>query len=745
MNYSTYLTLVSGVFFIASVHQRLLETDSSALIFLDIAAERVVSTRISLLNLMHTRHELTIEARQGLTRWQSYDQITADNFTDSGSEISSHLSKFDGPQFSPVSRALISITLTSMEYNHVVKERAPLDSEENGAELRAVLEETQKPEVKKSDDRDQVFWAPLKPEYIAPPRAPKEKKEEIKEVVAGATEGENLEAKEEEEAKLENPPPAKKAKMSRHAERKNKVQRPIGAEFATICRAIAAGEPCRLLEKNGECRFSHDVESFIASQPPPLEGPCPSFRHFGRCRYGLVCRYRGDHCITDEGGKLKNIVNQEKWLASIEAAKSYLPAKLDYSNFDELMQHFNWLPMESNHITKDLMKNLQKRQFTFVKAVLAQHQITTRQNSPNRSYVIAPKERSKTVDFKGKLILAPLTTIGNLPFRRICKRFGADITIGEMALTHKLLSGQAQEWALVHRHESEDVFGVQIAGSHVDQCTNVVEVLNKHTQVDFIDLNVGCPVDLMCQQGLGSALLSRLTRLEDIVTGMAQTSMVPITVKVRIGRDWDHPITHSQIAPVVHQWGASALTVHGRSKEQRYRNDANWDYIEQCALACKVPLIGNGDIYNWEEAEAHFSRNSISSLMLARGAIIKPWLFTEIKEKRTWDISSHERMGILKEFVDNGLEHWGSDAQGVEKTRYFLLNWLSLLNRYIPVGLLERVPIRIGQKAPQFIGRDDLETLMGSADIDDMLKLSVMLLGPTPSNFKFEPKHKAGG
>lgn len=627
----------------------------------------------------------------------------------------------------------------------MVKERTPLDDSETSAELRAVLEEVKKPEVKKVDDRDAVFWAPLKPEYLAPPKAPLEKKEEVKEDVAAAIEGENLEAREAEDAKLENPPDAKKAKMTRHAERKTKVQRPIGSDFATICRAMAAGEPCKALETKGECRWSHDLEGFIASQPAPLDGPCPSFHQFGRCRYGLVCRFRGDHTRTDETGKLINILDNEKWNASLDAAKSYLPATLDLTNYDELMQHFNWLPNESNHISKDLMKTLSKRQFPHVKSVLAQHQITTRQNSPNRSYAIVPKERTKKVDFAGKLILAPLTTIGNLPFRRICKRLGADITIGEMALTHKLLSGQSQEWALVHRHESEDVFGVQIAGSHVDQCTNVVEVLNKHSQVDFIDLNVGCPVDMMCQQGLGSALLSRLTRLEDIVTGMCQTSAVPITVKVRIGKDWDHPVTHAQIAPVVHLWGASALTVHGRSKEQRYRNDANWDYIEKCATACKVPLIGNGDIYSWEEAESHFARDSISSLMLARGAITKPWLFTEIKEKRTWDISSHERMDILKEFVHNGLEHWGSDGQGVEKTRYFLLNWLSLLNRYVPVGLLERVPIRIGQKAPQFIGRDDLETLMGSSDIDDMLKISEMLLGPTPSNFKFEPKHKAGG
>jgi tRNA-dihydrouridine synthase 3 len=628
-----------------------------------------------------------------------------------------------------------------MEYNHVEKPKEPLDELENASAERAELSQAAKPSKSGKDARDAVFWAPLKPEYLAPYVAPETKKEEAKMEVEEALEsvkGETCETG-------EGPPPAKRAKLTKHAERKNKVQRPVGTDFATLCHSVAANEECKRVKSGGECKWSHDVEAFLRTQPEALPGPCPTFQRFGRCRYGIACRFRLDHTGTDEQGKLVTLTNEEKWKSTLESVRSRLPPTVDVDHFEDVKAHIDWLPMETNHITKDLSLKLRKKNYTFIKSVLAQHQITTRQNSPNRSYVILPKERTKTVDFKGKLILAPLTTIGNLPFRRICKRLGADITIGEMAVTHQLLSGQAQEWALVHRHESEDVFGVQIAGSHVDQCTQVVELLNKNMNVDFIDLNVGCPVDLMCQQGLGSALLSRLTRLEDIVTGMAQTSIVPITVKVRIGRDWDHPITHSQIAPVVHQWGASALTVHGRSKEQRYRAEANWEYVDKCAAACKVPLIGNGDIFNWEDAEAHLSSGNISSLMLARGAIIKPWLFTEIKEKRHWDISSSERFEILREFTNNGLEHWGSDSQGVEKTRYFLLNWLSMLNRYVPVGLLERVPIRIGQKAPKFIGRDDMETLMGSTDLSDMISISSMLLGAPPDNFNFEPKHKAGG
>jgi len=98
---------------------------------------------------------------------------------------------------------------------------------------------------------------------------------------------------------------------------------------------------------------------------------------------------------------------------------------------------------------------------------------------------------------------------------------------------------------------------------------------------------------------------------------------------------------------------------------------------------------------------------------------------------------------MLKDFVNYGLEHWGSDHTGVERTRYFLLNWMSFLCRYVPVGLCERLPIRINQYPPPFIGRDDMETLMGSSKIDDWVKISSMLLGPPPTNFTFEPKHKS--
>lgn len=192
-------------------------------------------------------------------------------------------------------------------------------------------------------------------------------------------------------------------------------------------------------------------------------------------------------------------------------------------------------------------------------------------------------------------------------------------------------------------------------------------------------------------------------------------------------------------------------------------------------------------------ASRHQSSPTVS---LHSGALLKPWLFTEIKEQRHWDISSSERLDVLRDFTHYGLEHWGSDTQGVERTRRFLLEWLSFLCRwtlnrgpvgdrsprphqalppslpsprcrYVPVGLLERLPQRINERPPYYLGRDHLETLMASQQAADWIRIryllasalgavlggpglichscphSEMLLGPVPPGFVFLPKHKA--
>lgn len=236
--------------------------------------------------------------------------------------------------------------------------------------------------------------------------------------------------------------------------------------------------------------------------------------------------------------------------------------------------------------------------------------------------------------------------------------------------------------------------------------------------------------------------MTRTSKFEQIVRGMNSVLDVPLTVKIRTGVQQNCNIAHKLI-PEMKKWGVSLVTLHGRSREQRYTKSADWEYIDTCSkLAAPVPLFGNGDILTYEDA-MKARETGVSGIMVARGALIKPWLFTEIKENRHWDISSGERLDILRDFTNYGLEHWGSDTQGVEKTRSFLLEWLSFLCRYIPVGLLERVPQKINERPPFYMGRDYMESLMASQHVDDWIHISEMLLGPVPKNFSFLPKHKA--
>ncbi|KAJ3023111.1 tRNA-dihydrouridine synthase 3 [Thoreauomyces humboldtii] len=355
--------------------------------------------------------------------------------------------------------------------------------------------------------------------------------------------------------------------------------------------------------------------------------------------------------------------------------------------------------------------------------------------------------KKKTVNFKGKTYLAPLTTVGNLPFRRICKGFGVDITCGEMASTHNLFGGGPHEWSLMRRHASEDIFGVQIAGNNASAVTRICETFKAlDFKLDFVDLNLGCPVDAVTKSGAGSALMEGRGKLWDMVSGATYVlDDIPFTVKIRQGIVTGKPIAH-KLLPRFVEAGVSMVTLHGRSKEQRYTKLADWDYISELGQTLRddpITFFGNGDIMSHEDYWKYLDNANVDGALIGRGALIKPWLFTEIKERRVWDISSSERFDMLKNFANHGLEYWGSDTLGVNTVRRFMCEWMSFTHRYIPVGLLEALPQRMNDRPPQYVGRDDLETLMASDKSEDWVKISEMLLGKAPEAFKFIPKHKS--
>ena len=542
-----------------------------------------------------------------------------------------------------------------------------------------------------------------------------------------------------------------------------------------LCFGFMAGT-CRF---GTDCRFSHDLGAYLASKPPDLPGTCP-FISTGACPYGLSCRYALTHVpcppalathVAENGGGAET--------SAADGDTSTLPP------VESVQAEHNFIPDE---VQSTLRKNMRPfpqadARLTTLGCKISFRPVKTADDGGNDETDPAAKrprvddrddnktdvatarlrrEEIKLVDFRGKTYLAPLTTVGNLPFRRLCKALGADITVSEMAMATNLLQGQASEWALVRRHPCEDCFGIQLCGGYPDAVARVAELLSDlNLSCDFVDLNCGCPIDLVCDKGAGSALLTKPQRMEAICRATAPLLHVPLTLKTRTGfaDDEDKRCAH-EIAASMSDWGITALTLHGRTQGQRYTRTADWNYIRRVAdtlphaasngsgrdskAARRIQFVGNGDVASWTDFEAHLNSHGVDTCMIARGALIKPWVFTEIKERRHWDISASERFDLLKRFCSHGLEHWGSDTRGIESTRRFLLEWMSFTHRYIPVGLLEVLPQQLTWRPPgPFCGRNDLETLLASPLPQDWVKLSSMMLGPPPAGFRFVPKHRS--
>lgn len=563
---------------------------------------------------------------------------------------------------------------------------------------------------------------------------------------------------EEEEEVLSKPPPAKRKRRRGQNKHRPRSKIPFSEMLCPSLHVSSSRGGAATCPFGDKCHYMHDVAQYMLTKPPDIADTCYNFETFGKCPFGPACRFASSHLNSN----YENLVNKEIFESSDRVHTLNVLSK-------SLQENLRKRTVEYPESDAYLDRLASTKDDTCQTIPALQHSTeaggTEASGTPGCSSATEDKDRTsaalscgpltdedgiklraaekKQVEFRDRLYLAPLTTVGNLPFRRICKELGADITCGEMAMATNLLQGQQSEWALIKRHESEDLFGVQVCGSHANTMTRCAELINRHAQVDFVDINTGCPLDLICNKGAGCALMGRHTRFESIVRGMVTVLDCPLTVKMRAGllnKSWNAHL----LAPKLRDWGVSLVSIHGRSREQRYTRHADWSYINDCVqVAAPLPIFGNGDILSFHDYNRFRSETEVAGTMIARGALVKPWIFTEIKEQRDWDISSSERFDILRRYTNYGLQHWGSDTQGVENTRRFLLEWLSFLYRYIPVGVLERVPQRLNERPPLYHGRDHLETLMASNNCRHWIQISEMLLGPVPPNFTFLPKHKA--
>lgn len=282
--------------------------------------------------------------------------------------------------------------------------------------------------------------------------------------------------------------------------------------------------------------------------------------------------------------------------------------------------------------------------------------------------------------FRGRLVMAPMTRGTDLPFRRLAGEWGARVCVGEMAYAHKIVRGEGSELALLRRHPTEKIFGVQLAGKKPELMAEAARIA-EDKGADFVDINLGCPIDDATKRGFGAALLRRKSRVAAIVRAMKAAVSVPVTIKLRLGWSSEKP-TFLEIARVAEDAGVDSVALHPRSRAQRYRRPADWTRVGELVQSLSVPVIGNGDILTWQDAERRMRETGCAAVMAGRWALAKPWIFREFAERRDRLPGPDERLAVVRRYVELCREHFGDDERGRRRTRRFLVFHQDFFRRY---------------------------------------------------------------
>jgi len=319
----------------------------------------------------------------------------------------------------------------------------------------------------------------------------------------------------------------------------------------------------------------------------------------------------------------------------------------------------------------------------------------------------------------GAVVMGPMTKGSNLPYRRLCMGLGAKVLVSEMVVARRLKQKRKGEFALIRRAPQEPVFAVQLAGNKPDEMAWAAALVESRG-ADFVDINFGCPIDHFTRMGLGAALSRQPGRMRKIIEAMTQAVKVPVTAKIRLGWKDDDRNGLKQAQAAV-EGGASAIFVHGRTREARYRLPAEWDAIAEIAASVNVPVVGNGDLLFPHEITEHVAASGVVGVMVARGALIKPWIFREAETGQYWDITAEERLAIYREYVRLSAEHWMRrdqtelDEYARTHLREFLRWHVGFWCRYAPQRPDGTWP-SMQTRETAFTARSPLEALLARTD-----------------------------
>ena len=274
------------------------------------------------------------------------------------------------------------------------------------------------------------------------------------------------------------------------------------------------------------------------------------------------------------------------------------------------------------------------------------------------------------------LLLAPMEDVSDPPFRALCKKNGADLMFTEFISSEGLIRDAEKSVQKLDIYEYERPIGIQIFGDKIESMRQAAEIAEK-AKPEIIDINYGCPVKKVACKGAGAGILLDLPKMQSMTKEIVDAVNVPVTVKTRLGWD-ENSIKIVEVAKRLQDVGIKALTIHGRTRKQMYKGEANWEYIAKVKNnpQIQIPIFGNGDIDSSEKALEYKNRYNVDGIMIGRASIGYPWIFNEIKNfinknKKIKKPSLHERIETVKKHLDFSIEWKGETLGLIEMRRHY--------------------------------------------------------------------------
>ena len=286
------------------------------------------------------------------------------------------------------------------------------------------------------------------------------------------------------------------------------------------------------------------------------------------------------------------------------------------------------------------------------------------------------------------LLLAPMEDVSDPPFRALCKEQGADVVYTEFISSEGLIRDAAKSVIKMDIYEKERPVGIQIFGANLDSMLRAVEIVEK-SNPDIIDINFGCPVKKVVSKGAGAGILKDICLMEKLTAEMVKRTHLPVTVKTRLG--WDHDsIRIVEVAERLQDVGIKALSIHGRTRAQMYKGNADWKPIAEVKNNPRmhIPIFGNGDVNSPERAVEMRDRYGLDGAMIGRASIGNPWFFKQVKHyfktgRHLEHISMPERVEAARRHLKMSID-WKGEVLGVLETRRHYTNYFKGIPNFKP-------------------------------------------------------------